>query len=104
MLVESIHEIGSNLYILRRRSGMTQAEVAERANLSDRAYADIERGVANMRVETLLRICDVLKITPDDILTKRDDEPIHSLEELCERANIQCSAKEKKTAASLLAA
>ena len=49
--------------------GMTQAEVAESSGLSDRTYANIERGTANMRVESLLNICRALHITPDTILT-----------------------------------
>lgn len=38
--------------------------------LSDRTYGDIERGTVNMRLETLLRICRVLHITPDELLTE----------------------------------
>ena len=42
------------------RLGLTQMEVAEAAGLSDRTYADIERGTVNMQVETVLRICKAL--------------------------------------------
>ena len=48
--------------------GLTQAEVAEMAELSDRTYADIERGSVTMRVDSLLKICSALNITPNDIL------------------------------------
>ena len=65
--------IGNKLLAIRKRTGMTQAEVAEAAGLSDRTYADIERGTVNMRTETLLRICNVLRITPDEILTEQSD-------------------------------
>ena len=74
MLISDIREIGNNLLHIRKSAGLTQAEVAERAGLSDRTYADIERGVANMRVETLLRICSVLRITPNDILYREEDQ------------------------------
>lgn len=70
MLVFDKIEIGRNLFNYRKKIGLTQIEVAEKANLSDRTYADIERGSVNMRVDTLLKICDVLRITPNDILTK----------------------------------
>ncbi|MBQ7692774.1 MAG: helix-turn-helix transcriptional regulator [Oscillospiraceae bacterium] len=73
MLIFDIREIGNNLLHVRKRAGLTQAEVAERAGLSDRTYADIERGTANMRLETLLRICTVLRITPNDILHREED-------------------------------
>ena len=42
MLVFNLHTIGNKQLIVRKRMGMTQAEVAESAGLSDRTYADIE--------------------------------------------------------------
>jgi len=64
MLIHDFGKIGNKLYLFRKKTGMTQFEVAEAAGLSDRTYADIERGSVNMRVETLLKICDALHITP----------------------------------------
>ena len=55
MLIFDLHTIGNKLLTIRKRMGMTQAEVAEAAGLSDRTYADIERGTVNMRTETILR-------------------------------------------------
>ena len=69
MLIFDFHAIGEKLYAVRKRSGLTQAEVAELAGLSDRTYADIERGSVNMRIETVLKICRALGITPDALLT-----------------------------------
>ena len=73
MLVFDLYTIGAKLYEIRRRKGLTQAEVAEKAELSDRTYADIERGHVNMRVETLLKICSALNITPNSILVVEED-------------------------------
>ena len=70
MLIFDLRTIGNKLLTIRKRMGMTQAEVAEAAGLSDRTYADIERGSVNMRTETILRICNVLHITPDEVLKK----------------------------------
>ena len=72
MLIFNLHTIGNKLLTIRKRMGMTQSEVAEAAGLSDRTYADIERGTVNMRTETILRICNVLLITPDEILTEEN--------------------------------
>ena len=72
MLLCDMREIGNKLLAIRKRMGMTQVEVAEAAGLSGRTYADIERGTVNMRVETILHICEALHITPDEILTKND--------------------------------
>ena len=67
MLIFDTIQIGNKLLQFRKKSGLTQAEVAEAAGLSDRTYADIERGTVNMKIETVLRICGALKITPNEI-------------------------------------
>lgn len=101
MLIYDLHSIGNKLLVLRKRMGMTQAEVAELAGLSDRTYADIERGSVNMRIETLLRICKVLHITPDEILTETDSPEPLVQEDLLSRLN-GCNPKNKQTALRLL--
>lgn len=67
-------KIGNKLLELRKKSGLTQAEAAEGAGISDRAYADIERGDATMRIDTLLKICSVFDITPNDILIEPEND------------------------------
>ena len=100
MLVFDLRSIGNKLLAIRKKTGLTQAEVAEAAGLSDRTYADIERGSVNMRAETILRICEALHITPDEILTEES-----SLEckqsEIFERLSL-CSPKERETALQIL--
>ena len=100
MLLFDLHMIGNKLLAIRKRSGLTQAEVAEAAGLSDRTYADIERGTVNMRLETLLRICDALHITPDEILTEDKNAPIQP-EQLMAKLAL-CNARDKETALRLL--
>ena len=101
MLVFELRAIGDKLLSVRKKMGMTQAEVAEAAELSDRAYAEIERGLVNMRVETLLKICRALRITPDDVLTAPEEEG-PGQEEVMERLNA-CAPKDRDTALRLLA-
>ena len=102
MLIFDFIQIGNKLHSIRKRMGLTQADVAEAAGLADRTYADIERGSVNMRIETILRICNVLHITPDEILTEDSPSPASKQEELWSRLN-GCSPKDKETALSLLA-
>ena len=101
MLIFDMNEIGNRLYVVRKRMGLTQAEVAEAAGLSGRTYADIERGTANMRAETLLRICHALQITPDEILTKEQKTTAAKQEELLARLD-SCAPKDRETALRLL--
>lgn len=100
MLVFDFRIIGNKLYDIRKKRGLSRAEVAETANLSDRTYADIERGSVNMRVETMLKICKVLGITPNEILTAEEEKPFTE----SELADIisRCSKSEKQTALKLL--
>lgn len=102
MLIFDFITIGNKLYSIRKTTGMTQAEVAEAAGISDRTYADIERGTVNMRVETLLRICNVLKITPDEILLMENEKEI-TTENIIELLN-DFSSKDKKIAFKILEA
>ena len=101
MLVFDLKTIGNKLLAFRKKYGLTQTELAEAAGLSERTYADIERGNVNMRIETVLKICNVLHITPDEILTE-DALSFHSKEnELLARLNA-CTPQTKETALQLL--
>lgn len=101
MLLFDFRAIGNKLLAIRKQMGLTQAEVAEAAGLSDRTYADIERGTVNMRIETVLRICQVLRITPDEVLTEERQSDDSGQEALLERLN-GCNMKDKETAFRLL--
>lgn len=101
MLIFDLRVIGNKLLGVRKRLGLTQAEIAEAAGLSDRTYADIERGSVNMRLETFLRICRVLHISPDTVLTEEDVSPQIRQRELLKKLEI-CNSKDKETALQLL--
>ena len=54
-----------------------------------------------MRIETILRICDVLHITPDEIMTEENSAISASQEEVWNRLNA-CNSKDRETALQLL--
>lgn len=101
MLIFDYRTIGNKLLVIRKKAGLTQAELAEKAGLSDRTYADIERGNVNMRIETFLRICQALNVTPNDILTEKNASDNRSSIDIHEKLE-NCSSKEKETALNLL--
>lgn len=101
MLLLDTREIGNKLLAIRKKYGMTQNEVAEASGLSNRTYADIERGSVKMRVDTIIHICNALHITPDEILTVENNEATQQQDELFARLNA-CSPKDKQTALQLL--
>lgn len=102
MLIFDFRVIGNRLYEERKRKGMTQMEVAVAAEMSERTYADIERGTVNMRMGTFLRICQALNIRPDEILTQGDDELVAHQEELFAKLEV-CPTKDREVALRLLA-
>ncbi|MBQ7379457.1 MAG: helix-turn-helix transcriptional regulator [Clostridia bacterium] len=101
MLIHDMRKIGNKMLELRKKAGLTQAELAEKAGLSDRTYADIERGNVNMRIETLLRICDALHITPDAILTFENTSLQATQSEIMDKY-AACSEKDKQIILKLM--
>lgn len=101
MLITDNRVIGNKLLAIRKHMGLTQAQVAEAAGLSDRAYADIERGTSNMRLQTILHICTALHITPNEILTD-DDSPLNIEQEELFTRLAQLPFRERATALQLL--
>lgn len=61
-------ELGEKLRKVRERSGLTQAEVAEKADIHVNYYARIERGEENPSFEKLQGIMKALKIKSLDLL------------------------------------
>ena len=101
MLIFDKIEIGNRLYTHRKKRGLTQFEVAESAGISSRTYARIERGEASMRIETALNICNVLKITPNDLFMTEKETEI-SMESIAEQLD-NCSPYDRDTALALMA-
>ncbi|MBQ9361449.1 MAG: helix-turn-helix transcriptional regulator [Lachnospiraceae bacterium] len=73
MLVTNLKRIGDKLQQIRKQSGLSQAEAAWQAGISLRAYADIERGLTNPKLGSMLKICEVFHITPDIIMTEEEN-------------------------------
>lgn len=68
MRAEDKSEIGVRARAARERLGLNQAEVAERIGISNEVYGRFERGLVTPRIATFLRMCDVLRVEPNDLL------------------------------------
>lgn len=66
--------IASNIIALRKKQKLTQAELAERLNYSDKAVSKWERGESVPDVETLKRVAEMFGVTVDYLLTESPDE------------------------------
>lgn len=64
-----IEVVARNVAELRRAAGLSQEELADRAEV-DRTYvSQVERGLRNLTISVLARISRALKTTPDKLLT-----------------------------------
>jgi transcriptional regulator with XRE-family HTH domain len=67
-----MERLGRPLRERARELQLSDAEVARRAGLSERRYGHYVRGTRDPDYATLLRICDVLTVTPNDLLLERE--------------------------------
>jgi len=64
--------LGATIRQYRRARGLTQRALAERTGLNVTYLGEIERGVRNLSVLTLLRIADALELRPSRFLRPFD--------------------------------
>lgn len=67
--------VGAAAREARARAGLTQAEVAERAELATEVYARLERGHMLPSVPSLLRLCRALGVDANSLLGLVSDTP-----------------------------
>ena len=62
-------EIGKRIAQRRKRLGLKQAEVCERAEINDKYLSCIERATSIPSLEVVMRLALALDTTPDEFLT-----------------------------------
>ena len=72
------YQIGANIAAYRKRSGLTQAGLAERLNYSDKAVSKWERGESVPDVITLAMLAEQFNITVGDLLVDPNALPADS--------------------------
>lgn len=65
--------VAKNLVSLRKNAGLTQMELAEKLNYSDKAVSKWERGESLPDVETLKKIADLYHVSVDALLKEHKD-------------------------------
>ncbi len=71
--------LGSNVKKHRKNLNYTQFDLAEKTNLSTVHISHIENGKVKMSIGTFICMCNVLKVTPNDILSGQ-----YEVEEECD--------------------
>lgn len=71
----SVH-IGKVCQEYRNKNNLTQNQVAELTGLEPRHISQIERGMSKGSIDTLIKLCNAYKITPDIILYDLLDDSV----------------------------
>ena len=70
-------QLGANIVAYRKRSGLTQARLAEQLNYSDKAVSKWERGESVPDVLTLVQLAELFGTTVDELLRDPNEIPEH---------------------------
>lgn len=69
------NQLGSNIATFRKRSGMTQAALAEKINFSDKAVSKWERGESVPDILTVMQLAQLFDVTVDELLRDHNALP-----------------------------
>ena len=61
------NNVGENIAKYRKLNGISQKYLAKKVEITQQGMLKIEKGRANPRVDTLVKIIDVLGITPNQL-------------------------------------
>lgn len=61
-------EIGQRIAARRKQLGWTQEQAAERSGLSHQFFACVERGIKNIRAESVIKISQAMDVSADYLL------------------------------------
>ena len=65
---ELLFKIGQSVRYLRQKEGISQEELAFRANLNLNSIRTLERGLNNVKIKTLYSIAKALNVKIEEIL------------------------------------
>ena len=69
---EFLRELGQRIMVRRKALQLTQEELAERLGVSTQMISNLELGKKAIRPENLARVCEILRVSADFILTGMD--------------------------------
>lgn len=93
--------IGKRIAHKRRELGLTQWQVEEMADITQKYLSNIERATSGLSLDVLMRLCDALEVTPDYLLvgtTNTADDVSAAIESRVSRM----SPKQQELALSML--
>ena len=95
-------EVGKRIAARRRELGLKQWQVEQKADLCFKYLSNIERGTTVISIDVLMKLCGVLKTTPDALLLGAVvDEDNDYLRSMTNRMK-QMSSQQARLALSLM--
>ena len=64
--------LGRRIRSLRKKNNLTQEQLAEQADVSASFLGHVERGSRIPSLETVMKLCSALKVSPNDLLGSRE--------------------------------
>ena len=75
--------IGETIANLRKQKGMTQSELAEKMNVTDKAVSKWERDLSCPDINTISKLADVLDVSVEELLkNKKQDYSNNKIQDL----------------------
>ena len=88
--------LGERVAALRKKKGLTQSALAEKAEISNNYVSNIENNHSIPSLETLMKICAALDVTPNDLLLGVSTQSAAYSNNDIAHLLTQCSPKEKR--------
>ena len=88
--------LGRRIAQLRRQRNLTQEELAEAADVTNNYISHIENCRSIPSLETVMKLCDALGVTPDTLLLGASTQSPGYLEAEIGRKLAGCTARERR--------
>ena len=96
--------IGMRVKIARIRKGMTQDEVAEKAEISNSHISNVETGNTKVSLPTLVLIANAIGVSVDELLCDSVEKSKHVFDDALSRIAKDCDDWETRIIADVAAA
>ena len=88
--------LGNRIAQLRKNRKITQEKLAEKAEISNNYLSNIENNHSIPSLETVMKLCAALDVTPDELLLGTSKTEKHYLSaEILQKLN-RCTPREKR--------
>ena len=95
--------ISEKIFYLLDQKGITQKDFAVQTGISQSTISDWKRKKTNPSADKILKICEILHVTPYELLSERDEAIINNIDHLVALNDEEAVVLEGESAARLLA-